>query len=217
MFLFGFLDFVLPQLESTNQDVFMVLPIVQYGHPILRQKGLPVDPAMKGLGELIENMLETMHEANGIGLAAQQIGRALRLTVIDVSDVKNRSSAMWIKGESVSVSAHMPLVLINPIITTRDDFERGEEGCLSFPEIYGEVHRPKTIDVEAITMDGTSLRFRCEGLLSRAIQHEVDHLGGILFIDRMDRFEKQKIRDQYETLHAQTQETLMKKSPKRSS
>ena len=186
----------------------MLLPIVKYGHPVLRQRGALVDPEMEGLDDLIENMLETMQEANGIGLAAQQIDRALQLTVIDVSAVSDRESAMWVDDEAVAVEDFMPLVLLNPILQLRDDFEMGQEGCLSFPEIYGEVNRPNTIEVEALQPDGSTLHFRCEGLLSRAVQHETDHLNGILFIDRMDRANKDRIREEYEALHSVTQEAL---------
>ena len=186
----------------------MVLPIVNYGHPVLRQKGALADPEMEGLEELINNMLETMDEAHGIGLAAQQINLAIQLTVIDVSESKDRESAMWIDDQPVALNDFMPLVLLNPKITQHNDYEVGQEGCLSFPEIYGDVSRPRTIDVESLQPDGSTLKFRCEGLLARAVQHETDHLNGILFIDRMDRANKDKIRAEYEAIHATTKKEL---------
>lgn len=188
----------------------MILPIVKYGHPVLRQKGLPIDPAMKGLEKIIEDMLETMNEAGGIGLAAHQISKGIQLTVIDVSDVETVKSAMWIDDHEVEIHAHMPMILINPKITLCGNFERAQEGCLSFPEIYGEVNRQKRIEVSAFETDGGMLNFECEGLLSRAVQHEIDHLNGILFIDRMDALEREKIRSKYEALHAQTQKSIKK-------
>jgi peptide deformylase len=186
----------------------MLLPIVNYGHPVLRQRGELVDPQMEGLSELIDNMLETMYEAHGLGLAAQQVDRALQLTVIDVKGSKDRPSQMWIDGAEVKVEDHMPMALLNPQIKPEAEWELGQEGCLSFPEIYGDVNRPHTIEVEALQPDGSTLKFRCNGLLARAVQHETDHLNGILFIDRMDRKEKDKIRDDYEYLHAETKAAL---------
>lgn len=186
----------------------MVLPIVMYGHPVLRQRGENVDPKMEGLSQLIDDMLETMHDATGIGLAAQQIGRAIQLTVIDVSDATERESTMWIDDQEVTLEDHMPLALLNPKITPETEMELGQEGCLSFPEIYGNVNRPNKIAVEALQPDGSTLRFTCEGLLARVVQHETDHLHGILFIDRMDRGEKDKIRDEFEALHQETKDTL---------
>jgi peptide deformylase len=188
----------------------MILPIVEYGHPVLRQRGALVDPEMDGLEELLNNMLETMDEANGIGLAAQQIDMAIQLTIIDVSDATERESAMWVDDEPVDIDDFMPLVLMNPKIEPLGEFESGQEGCLSFPDIYGEVSRPKSINVEALQPDGSTLSFRCEGLLSRAVQHETDHLNGILFIDRMDRASKDKIRAEIDTLHAETKLALSK-------
>ena len=188
----------------------MILPIVKYGHPVLRQRGTPVDPEMEGLEQLINDMLETMDEAHGIGLAAQQIDRAIQLTVIDVSEAKERESTMSIDDQPVEINDHMPLVLLNPKIEPEGEYELGQEGCLSFPDIYGDVSRPKSVKVEALQTDGSTLRFRCDGLLARAVQHETDHLNGILFIDRMDRASKEKIRPEYETLHAETKKELQK-------
>ena len=191
----------------------MVLPIVKYGHPVLRQRGELVDPNMEGLEDLINNMLETMDEAHGIGLAAQQINRAIQLTVIDVTEAKERESSMWIDDEAVEIKDFMPLVLLNPKIKPETEFELGQEGCLSFPEIYGDVNRPKTIAVEALQPDGSTLKFRCDGLLARAVQHETDHLNGLLFIDRMDRASKDKIRPEIEALHAETKSALKSAQP----
>jgi peptide deformylase len=130
-------------------------------------------------------MLETLHEANGVGLAAQQVGEALQLTVIDVSDAENRPSKMWIDGKEVDPKEHMPLVLLNPELELGRQTEIGPEGCLSFPEISADIARAAHIKVRATGLDGEPIEFEAEGLLSRAAQHEVDHLHGILFIDRM--------------------------------
>src|SRR5213594_3160116 len=110
----------------------MILPILEYGAPILRAKGTPIDKIDDYVRELAANMLETMHAANGVGLAAQQIGEALQLTVLDVSQVEDRPSTMKLNGSEVDPKTAMPLVLINPGIELGDETEIGSEGCLSF-------------------------------------------------------------------------------------
>ena len=162
----------------------MKLSILQYGDAVLRAKGQRIDQIDDQIRELAANMLETMHAANGIGLAAQQIGEPLQLTVIDISQVEDRPSTMRLNGEEVDPKTAMPLVLINPEIDLGDETETGSEGCLSFPEISGEIERAKSAVVRAQTLDG-KIEIEAGGLLARALQHEIDHLNGILFIDRM--------------------------------
>jgi peptide deformylase len=164
----------------------MNLPILQYGNPILRAKGKRIEKIDDRLRELAASMVETMHAANGIGLAAQQVGEALQLTVIDISQVEDRPSEMKVEGKDVDPKGTMPLVLINPEINLAAETEIGTEGCLSFPEITGEIVRAKSVVARAQTLDGGKIEIEAEGLLARAIQHEVDHLNGILFIDRMN-------------------------------
>ena len=169
----------------------MVLDIVKYGDPVLRQKGECVENITPELTQLIDDMLETMHDAHGIGLAAQQIGRALQLTTVDVTGVEDRPSRMEVNGEKVNPENYMPLILFNPKWTSVGNMtEAGPEGCLSFPEVYGDVKRPEEIDVTAMDEKGEAVAFRCGGLLARAIQHEWDHLQGILFIDRISRLKR---------------------------
>jgi peptide deformylase len=130
-------------------------------------------------------MFDTMQEAGGVGLAAQQVGEALQLTVIDVSHAENRPSRMWVNGQEVELNDHMPLILINPELKLSRETEVGPEGCLSFPEVSADITRATRVTVKAIDLDGNPVEFDAEGLLSRATQHEVDHLNGVLFIDRM--------------------------------
>jgi peptide deformylase len=130
-------------------------------------------------------MIETMHAAHGVGLAAQQVGEALQLTVLDVSQVEDRPSTLRLNGEGADPKSAMPLVLINPEIEPRGETEVGVEGCLSFPEITGDIERAQSVRVRAQNLEGDSIEFEAGGLLARAIQHEHDHLHGILFIDRM--------------------------------
>ena len=163
----------------------MILEIVTYGDPVLRAKGKRIEKTDEAIRQLAADMLETLHEANGVGLAAQQVGEALQLTVIDVSEAENRPSKMWIDGKEVDPKEHMPLVLLNPELELGRQTEIGSEGCLSFPEISADIARAAHIKVRATGLDGEPIEFEAEGLLSRAAQHEVDHLHGILFIDRM--------------------------------
>ena len=113
----------------------MIRDIVKYGDPVLRTKGKRLEAVDDEIRALAADMLETMYEANGVGLAAQQVGRALQLTVIDVSDAESRPSRMWVGGEEIDPKEQMPLILINPELQLDDEVEIGTEGCLSFPEI----------------------------------------------------------------------------------
>jgi peptide deformylase len=163
----------------------MIREIVIYGDPVLRSKGKQIERIDDEIRSFAADMLETMYEASGVGLAAQQVGRALQLTVIDVSDAESRPSQMWIAGEEVDPNEHMPLILINPEVELGEELEIGTEGCLSFPEITAEIPRPTKVKVTAQDLLGNQIEFEAAGLLGRAVQHENDHLNGILFIDRM--------------------------------
>jgi len=163
----------------------MILPILQYGDPILRAKGKRIEQIDDRIRELAANMIETMHAAHGVGLAAQQVGEDLQLTVLDVSAVEDRPSMLKVDGTDVDPKTTMPLVLINPDIELLGETEVGVEGCLSFPEITGDIERAQSVIVRAQNLEGGTIEFEAGGLLARAIQHEHDHLHGILFIDRM--------------------------------
>ena len=167
----------------------MILSIRQYGDPILRAKG---------------NLIETMHAANGIGLAAQQVGETLQLTVLDVSQIEDRPSTLRLNGKDVDPAATMPLVLINPVIELGDETEVGTEGCLSFPEINGQIERAESTTARAQNLEGDKIEIVASGLLARAIQHEVDHLDGILFIDRMNSAAKAALASRLKRLQKQT-------------
>jgi peptide deformylase len=186
----------------------MVLPIVMYGTPVLRQKGTRVTSVTPTIKKLIEDMLETMYAYRGIGLAAQQVGVPIQLTVIDVRGVTDRPSSLEVKGALAEVASLMPLVLINPEITPVGQPVAGPEGCLSFPEIFADITRPDVVDIKALDAEGHPLEFRCGGLLARAAQHETDHLHGILFIDRMDKKTKEELRPDLEDLQAETKANL---------
>ena len=153
-------------------------------------------------------MFEAMHAHHGIGLAAQQVGRALQLTVLDIRGVTDRPSTLKLDGQDADPASIMPLILINPTVKPFGEILGAPEGCLSFPEMYGEIERPGQADVRATDLKGKTIEFSCGGLLARAIQHENDHLNGILFIDRMKRDDKDELKAELEDLQAATKAAL---------
>jgi peptide deformylase len=183
----------------------MRLSILQYGDPILRAKGKRVEKIDQRIRELAQDMIETMRGANGVGLAAPQIGESLQLTVLDVSQVEDRPTTMKLNGKDLDPKTAMPLVLINPQIDLGGETEMGTEGCLSFPEITGEIERAKSITVRGQNLDGEPIELETTGFLARAIQHEVDHLNGILFIDRMSSAAKTSLSSKLKRLLKETQ------------
>ena len=189
----------------------MKLSIRKYGDPVLRQKGARIEQITAEIKRLAADMFETMYAAKGVGLAAQQIGHALQLTVLDVTGIKDRPSTVEVNGKSVDPQSLMPLVLINPQIKAGGDPVTGPEGCLSFPEIFADVTRPGQVDVSAIGLDGKPIAFRCGGLLAKAVQHEFDHLQGILFIDRMSSETKAELKPELEVLQQETKAQLKKR------
>lgn len=190
----------------------MILEVVKYGHPVLRERGSRVKEITPEITRLVSDMFETMYDAKGIGLAAQQVGVALQLTVIDVRGITDRPSTLEINGAPADVDAFMPLVLINPKLIPMGAPVAGPEGCLSFPEIYADITRSEQVDVKALNAKGEPLAFRAGGLLGRAIQHEVDHLNGVLFIDRMTPEDKAELRAEIDDLHTATKKALTRKS-----
>lgn len=183
----------------------MKLPIVLYGNPVLRQKGEEIKEITDEIRQFAADMIETMHEASGVGLAAQQVGKALQITVIDVADVAERPSRMWIDQKEVDLEKYMPMVLINPKIEITKKKEVGMEGCLSFPEISADISRGFRVKVEAQDLEGNELKFEAAGLLSRAVQHEVDHLNGVLFIDHLSMLARLPIKADIKIIKQQGQ------------
>jgi peptide deformylase len=183
----------------------MILPIVTYGDPVLRAKGKRIEQVDDEIRALAVDMLETMHDANGVGLAAQQIGEALQLAVVDISGVEDRPSTMKLNGVEVDPATVMPLVLVNPELTLGEETVLGTEGCLSFPEINGDIARSERVIANAETLDRERVQIEATGLLARALQHEVDHLNGILFIDRMSSAAKASLASRLKRLQKETQ------------
>jgi len=180
----------------------VILEIIKYGHPVLREKGKRVEHVSADLRQLAADMVQTMYAADGVGLAAQQIGKAILLTVIDVS----ASELPW----SISPQLPLPLILVNPAIANSTGEQTGNEGCLSIPEVSAQIRRAATVTVRAQTLDGQEIQFDCTGLLARAVQHELDHLHGILFIDRMDAATKASFSGKLKKLQKETEATLVK-------
>jgi len=154
-----------------------VLKLQKYGSPVLREKAMPVSKVDNEVRELVENMIETMYAEGGVGLAAPQVGVSKKIIVIDIEE----------KGV---------IVLINPVIIKREGEMKEEEGCLSVPGVYSTVRRSSTITVEALDLDENKIRITQEGFLAIALQHEIDHLEGYLFIDRLSPAKRLMIKDQ---------------------
>lgn len=183
----------------------MSLPIVHYNSPVLREKGAPVTAFNAELGQLANAMIETMHDAHGIGLAAQQIGRAIQLCVVDLR-AADTDFTWQLDGAKPPLDLFMPMVVVNPEVIFKpgtDDYVY-EEGCLSFPEIRGDVIRPDAITVKFQDQHGVAHVLECDGLLARCVQHEVDHLNGTLFIDRMEKRVRTKLDKAVKELAAAT-------------
>ena len=151
--------------------------VVKFGNSALREKSKVVDVVDDDIRKLTEDMLITMHEADGVGLATEQIGRNEALCIIDVP-------------KEYACDVEMPLVLINPEILEADGELYEQEGCLSFPNIYIKLHRSKNVTASYTDLAGNRQTIKATGLLSRAIQHELDHLNGILLVDHMSPVQK---------------------------
>ncbi len=193
-------------------DAYMVREVTKYGNPVLRRKGELIKEVTPEIVALANDMIETMRKADGVGLAAQQVGEALQMCVIDVS-VSERPSWMEVGGKAVDVADYSPLVLINPIVTAvaEKGTEFGSEGCLSFPQIFAEVKRPAVVDVVATNEKNEKIEFRCGGLLARCVQHECDHLQGVMFIDRMEYLDREENDEALRKLRTRTKERLKRK------
>ena len=171
-----------------------LLDIHVLGSPVLRQETTPVAGITDELRRLIDDMFETMYAAKGIGLAAPQVGRTERVAVVDVDDEQ--------------------IVLINPEIVERgDESEKAEEGCLSIPDVYGDVQRPGRVVVRALDRDGNPFEREATGLLARCFQHEIDHLHGRLFIDHLSVIRRKASLAKWATLKGKYQSYIRKLTP----
>jgi peptide deformylase len=162
-----------------------VRPVRIYGDPVLRQRAKEVGEFDESLGRLVEDMRETMTAYNGVGLAANQVGVLQRVLVVDVP---------------LEDAPRVRLALVNPTIESRSGSQPSEEGCLSIPGIIGEVTRAERVRVRALDEKGAPVTVEAEGYVARALQHEVDHLDGVLFVDRLGVLKKQFLRRDLEAL-----------------
>lgn len=168
-----------------------ILDVLVYPDPVLRCMSEPVEVIDDALRSFAEDLILTMYEKDGVGLAAPQVGRSVRIIAVDASG--GRDGAM---------------VLLNPEVVERKGKHSESEGCLSLPGLRGEVQRPEAVVVEALDLLGQGVRIEAEGLLGRALQHEIDHLDGILFIDKVGKVERfrlrhaiQRLEDEYGAAH----------------
>jgi peptide deformylase len=183
----------------------MSLGIVHYNDPVLRRKGEKITAFDGALASISEQMIETMHEARGIGLAAQQVGRALQLFVADLRAVEAEFD--WkLDGAKPPLELFMPLVFANPKLTVArgTPLLSSEEGCLSFPEIRGDVLRAVSVSAAFRDQHGLPHTLECTGLFARCLLHEADHVNGILFIDRMEKSVRAGIDDAVKALAKRT-------------
>jgi peptide deformylase len=167
----------------------VALRIVQYPHPTLRHISKPLKRVDKELHGMVREMFDLMYEANGIGLAANQVDLPYRLFVLNLKSDPN-----------LSEEEH---VFLNPVVTSRKGMAEGEEGCLSIPGLYAQVKRPERVTLNAYNLSGEEVNLELDGLFARAVQHEIDHLDGVLFIDRLSPTSVIEVRDALEDFEAQ--------------
>ncbi len=185
----------------------MSLGIVHYNDPVLRKKGEKITVFDDSLARFAAQMVDTMHDAHGIGLAAQQVGRAVQVCVVDLRGTD--AEFEWtIDGARTPLEIFMPMVVVNPKVTIpkKTPTATSEEGCLSFPEIRGDVERAASLTVKFQDEKGLPHSLECTGLFARCILHEVDHLNGVLFIDRMEKEVRSTIDEAVKALAKRTRE-----------
>jgi peptide deformylase len=171
----------------------MIIPIVLYGDPVLRKKCAPVTAVTDEIRGLARDMLETMHDARGVGLAAPQIAKAIQMAVIELprqNPEKPNTTMVKLDGVEKKPDDLGPIVFLNPKLELHREKADGEEGCLSIPGLRYDVRRSSTTTVTFLGLDGATHTIECDGLLARAFQHEIDHLNGILFTDRLSAASK---------------------------
>ena len=174
-----------------------------YGDPILREKSQPVEETTAALRRLAEDMIDTMIEAEGIGLAAPQVGETVRLYVVNLGAI---SPELFLDCRGPSLEGDPDhLALVNPRVVKQEGAQTGDEGCLSFPDLFEKVTRPEVVRVEATDLDGRPLEIEGSGLLARVLIHELDHLEGTLFIDYLSKLRLQFLRTRLKKLKASSQ------------
>lgn len=176
----------------------MVYEIVTFGQAVLRLKAKPVGVVNAAIRELAQSMLASMRAARGVGLAAEQIGREEAVCVIDIPPNTEKNDYAVINA-----AISMPLVMIDPEILSTEGTQRNDEGCLSFPDISAPITRANRVTFIYTDLNGQRLTATAYGLLSRAIQHEIDHLNGVLLVDRMSTLQRMAVAGQLRRLQQQ--------------
>ena len=168
----------------------MILPIVLYGNPVLRVKCQPVTQVTDEIRKLAADMIETMHDARGVGLAAPQVAVPIQMAIIEVPAGEESVTVLRVNGVDKTLAETMPIVFLNPKLVLDNTKVIGQEGCLSIPHLRYDVRRAGVVTVTYQTLEGETVTMEANGLLGRAFQHEIDHLNGILFTDRLSAASK---------------------------
>lgn len=177
-----------PASDVSGEDIVVLretapLQLRYYGDPVLRKRAEPVAEITEAERQLAEQMLETLYATgNGIGLAATQVGVLKRLIIVDIGEEDDEE--------------YEPLVLFNPELLSSDGEIVAEEGCLSIPDVTADVKRPESIVVEGVNLQREAIRIEADGLLARVLQHEIDHLNGVLFIDRISGLKRRLLSEE---------------------
>lgn len=172
------------------------LQLTYYGNPVLRRRAVAIREITPDVRELGQRMLRTMQLEDGIGLAGPQVGESLRIVALGLPQPDAHNAATASPGERMLL-ARMPVVLVNPTVRpVGKAVETESEGCLSIPEVYADVKRPTAVMLHTQTLGGETLQAECGGLLARCLQHEIDHLDGVLFVDRLAADDKKQIQAQ---------------------
>ena len=183
----------------------MKLELCTYGNPVLREKAAPV-PAITGkLKTLTDGMFDVLRSKRGLGLAAQQVGQTIQVCVIELPpeiDVAEKG------GKRLNPDVPMPLVMFNPVLIEKSGANNDSEGCLSVPELYAPVVRATEVTVAYVDLKGEERRLTARGMLARAIQHEMDHLNGVLFVDRMSAIKKISLAGKLRRMKREMEEQL---------
>jgi peptide deformylase len=186
------------------------LPIRHYGDPVLRHPAEPIREITPEVRDFAQQMIAAMYGDDGIGLAAPQVGRSSRLITLATRREDTPPPADASPGECM-LWQRMPVALVNPVIVSLSDEQAtAEEGCLSVPGIYGNVTRPARVVLRAMLLSGETIQLDCGGLLARCLQHEIDHLDGTLFVDRMSDEDRRRVRSELRQLEKATRRRLRK-------
>lgn len=204
------------RFPSLSRRQVATLPMCYYGHPVLKEQSQDIGELTDDVRELAEQMIATMHKHDGIGLAGNQVGRKLNIVALDIPRAEAEGGTPPSSPGEAMLLPRMPMVVINPTLDNASA-ETGpyEEGCLSIPNIRGTVVRPLSADLHCRTLDGQTLNVRVGGLLCRCLQHEIDHLNGILFTELISDDEREALEPELQAMKKETLATLKKTTKRR--